>query len=452
MEVLVFVSSQVSGRLSYTLDLLLGRLAGYSWRICHDPHTYAQSASTKLNYSAQSICQTEIWIRPHGLLQQSGAISPQQPAPFWDPDSQLPAIFPDQQVARASFSFDLLAASFYFVSRYEEYLPYTPDRHGRFPASASMAAQAGWLSLPVVQLWAHALGNALAHQVGAPPIPVLPFQFLPTYDIDIPWAYKLRGWRGMARAFSDLLTGQWALSQQRLAVWRKQQPDPYDTFDELDYLHQQLALQPIYFFLMAPRGPFDPGAPPRHPKVRALVARLSQLYRIGIHPSWRSNEEKNQLTAEIKQLEIASGQSIRRSRQHFLRLRFPDTYRSLLAAGIQEDFSLGFADAPGFRAGLAWPFHWYDLAAEQRTPLLVTPITVMDASLHTYQKLTPEQAAEQLQALSNVLQKHGGLLVSLWHNSSFSALHGWPARWRQVYEDFLRQQVEVLINRSNPPD
>jgi hypothetical protein len=41
--------------------------------------------------------------------------------------------------------FDPLAATFYLVSRYEEYLPFIPDEHGRFPAKQSFAFSNGFL-------------------------------------------------------------------------------------------------------------------------------------------------------------------------------------------------------------------------------------------------------------------------------------------------------------------
>jgi hypothetical protein len=433
MEVLVFIGGAVSARLAYTLDLVLGRLMGCSWKATSRMDEYISYPHIRLNYSHQRGVEPEVWLRPQGLLNEVN-IRSDLLLDFGRAPDGLPYLFKDKGVAGPHIDFDLLAASFFMASRYEEYLPFEADLYGRFPSAASLSAQAQWLHEPVVQLWAERLGACLADVFSLPPFPRPPFQRLLTYDIDIPWAYALRGWRGWARASADLLSGKWALSRQRLSVALGREPDPYDTFNYLDALHQRLSgPQPAYFMLMAPRGPFDPGAPPEHPKLKRLIAHLADRYAVGIHPSYRSNEQAGQLEREVGYLTQALERSITISRQHFLKLRFPHTYRRLLEAGIREDYSLAFADAPGFRAGLAIPFLWYDLEREHTTELRLIPTTFMEVTLRDYLGLGAEEAAGRISALRATLQKHGGWQVSLWHNSSFSPLHGWEG-WREVYE------------------
>ena len=43
----------------------------------------------------------------------------------------LPVFF--QTTSDSDIPFDVFAASFFLVSRYEEYLEFQPDAHGRFP-------------------------------------------------------------------------------------------------------------------------------------------------------------------------------------------------------------------------------------------------------------------------------------------------------------------------------
>ena len=49
--------------------------------------------------------------------------------------------------------FDIFAASFYLLTRYEEYLPHVKDEAGRFPVSESLAYKESFLKTPVVDLW-----------------------------------------------------------------------------------------------------------------------------------------------------------------------------------------------------------------------------------------------------------------------------------------------------------
>ncbi|MBK6903035.1 MAG: polysaccharide deacetylase family protein [Saprospirales bacterium] len=122
---------------------------------------------------------------------------------------------------------------------------------------------------------------------------------------------------------------------------------------------------------------------------------------------------------EKERLEGICGQQIRKSRQHFLRLRLPESFRALLEADLTEDYSMGYADAIGFRAGTSVPFRWYDLAGENATGLLVVPFQVMDITLKKYMGLSPEEATKRMLDLVNVVRRTGGTFCCIWHNSSF---------------------------------
>jgi hypothetical protein len=143
------------------------------------------------------------------------------------------------------------------------------------------------------------------------------------------------------------------------------------------------------------------------------------------------------LQAEVEHYTRLTGQAPLRSRQHFLKLSFPATYRQLIQAGVQEDYTMGYADAPGFRAGLSVPYPWYDLEAEAEQPLLIYPFAVMDVTLQQYLQLPPGQAIEMLKSLIDTVRSTGGVFMPLWHNSSFAASHGW-AGWAEVHEQLLR--------------
>ncbi len=440
MELMLFVEQSPGPRLAYCLDLLLNRLLRLSWRHTTHPGDFEAWHGPRLNYSHRRFACHNVWIIPEGLLTSRGIDVHCRPAPF-TADEDLPALFGNEHQA-CTFPFDLLAAAFYVSSRYEEYLAFEADTHGRFPASASLLFQAGWLEKPVVQQWAQALGAKISLLFGLPPFPPPAYRFLPTYDIDIPRAYSLRGWRGTARLLAEIFSGKKSLLAQRMRVALGQEKDPYDTFELLDQWHQAYGLPAVYFLLLARRGQNDPGAPPEHPQMQALVRKLSNRYATGIHPSWRSNFTPGCLQQEIKLLEAISQKPVDASRQHFLWLRMPLTYQRLLAAGIRHDYTMGFADAPGFRAGLAVPFPWYDLENETVTELELIPLTVMDVSLRQYLQLSPEAALDKLRELSASLQTTGGWLVSLWHNSSFSDQHGWQG-WLQAYQQFLHEQSVI---------
>src|SRR5690606_1402201 len=99
-----------------------------------------------------------------------------------------------------------------------------------------------------------------------------------------------------------------------------------------------------------------------------------------------------------KLLETATGSSIKASRQHYIRLRIPETYRQLRKAGIAFDFSMGYGSLNGFRASAALPFYWYDLEKEEPTDLLIFPFCFMEANSYFEQSQNVDQAFEELRA------------------------------------------------------
>jgi hypothetical protein len=57
--------------------------------------------------------------------------------------------------------FDVFAAAFYFISRYEEYLHFLPDDDGHYPAELSLQSRLKLLQIPVVDAWALIIKNLL---------------------------------------------------------------------------------------------------------------------------------------------------------------------------------------------------------------------------------------------------------------------------------------------------
>ena len=414
-----------SPRLRYTLDVVLGRLLGWRWTLVTDRSAFQAATGPKLGYGWPA----PVWI-PAGWT----AGDPRPADLHVERRDGLPVFFlrPGEGIG-----FDLLAACFFQLSRWEEYHNPATDVHGRFPALASHAYANDYLKRPLVRELAFFLAPKLRAHYPDLPEPERRFRLLPTYDVDLAWAYRHRGPRGWLSAGRDLLTGRWDLLSQRWIVRSGRRPDPFDTFAKLDALHDRLGLDPVYFFLLAQETTReDPNPSPATPELRSLFAGLAGRYRSGLHPSYYSSDRPELLRAESATYRELTGEAPVRSRQHFLRFRLPGTYRELLACGIREEYSMGYADRAGFRAGMCDPFPWYDLTAERTTELLIYPFAAMDATLRRYQRLDAAAAEQRLRVLANAVLRTGGTLQLLWHNSSFSARHGWRGWWK-MYERLL---------------
>ncbi len=438
---ILIYTPRTSNRLIYTLQLITSAFPGTSTSATSDQEKYKNSSALKINYSHSPVDRHELRIPPEELLFQTSV----QPASTSYLENMRRAIdtYPPEG--------DLLSFMFYMVSRYEEYnLPDERlDAHGRFPASQSQAAKWGILRRPVVDEWIDWIGRSLESLYPCLRLKRRQYQFLPTYDIDSAWRFLHKGfWRNGAGGANDLLQGEIARLKSRIKTLAGQAPDPDHTFELIADLSACYALSPIFFWLLSNvRRPYDTNIPVDRPAFRALVGDVAAKNLVGIHPSYRSNGDPAVLKKEIDRLKrllpASPAGATLRSRQHFLKLRFPETYRRLVEAGVREDYSMGFADDLGFRAGTASPFLWYDLEREEKTSLLVFPFQVMDATLQKYLALSPEEAVRQTELIIASIKSAGGIFCSLWHNSSLSDQGEWKG-WRQVYEKIIQLAVEKL--------
>ncbi len=370
---------------------------------------------------------------------------------------------------------DPFAAIFFCLSRWEEYQPGPRDQHGRFAAHQSHAFRNGYLERPIVHDILEGLKKELQAQFSnfyPPKAP--PLQLLPTYDIDLPFAYLHRGWRGLAAGFLDIFRGQ---GRRSLARWRciwVQEKDPYDTFAWLQSLHQRLGLAARFFCLLSERQTRqDPNPSPHHPAYRSLLQSLARWASVGIHPSYYSSEDAALTGREKACLIDILGQPVTHSRQHFLRFSLPSTYRQLLLAGITQDYSMGYADAVGWRAGTHQAFRWYDLEAEEASGLWVHPFAAMDVTLLKYENFAPAlvpvwayshtkanlstakppawaTAAQRITALHEGVEPYGGSFILLWHNSSFAEHYGWGG-WQVMYEQLLAKLAKPGFTPQKDP-
>lgn len=439
MKLLAYVPS-VNPRVQYAFRILFGSCMKARYELTASREAYLLAAGPRLNYSPAPLAEGELWLPAGPLLWEEG-IRNQAIEVFRH--SGLPAFF-RSEAKGAALPFDLPALAFYLASRYEEYLPFTADSMGRFPAGQSLACREGFLEQPLVNQWALRLGGILEQQFRGLEIGYPDYRFLPTYDVDIAWAYRNRPlWLNLAGTLRDLATARWRPACERWACLLGNRPDPFDTFSYLRQLHRSAGVSALFFFLLGDYNRYDKNISVNNAAFRKLIARVADTRNVGLHPSYLSNYKEGQLHKEARRLKKITGENVQRARQHFLLLRFPETYRRLAAEGIQEDYSMGFADAVGFRAGLATPFPWYDLEAEQMQALKIFPFAAMDVSLQRYMALPPEAALARLRELCRRSKAVGGTFITLWHNSSFAENFGWKG-WREIYEKIVAYAREPV--------
>jgi len=428
----------ITSRVQYITDFSGKEIIGKPFELTSDINYYQKYSGSKINYSTARISRDEFWLKPHSLLFEN--IIAEQTIKCFDLNRQKGFFKTD-----GDFPFDIFAASFYLLSRYEEYLPYKKDMYGRYAHENSLAFKEGFLDQPLINLWLSELKDALKKSFPLLAIRNSQFTLLPTYDIDIAWSYKHKGWwRNLGGSLQSVVKGNWQQLTERINVLKGKQKDPFDTYGWLNHLHQQYNLKPYYFFLLAQRtSRYDKNISPRKKALQVLIGDHLIRYPVAIHPSWRSGDEYSLLNKEMEILQNVTGNKVVSSRQHYIRFTLPETFRRLHDAGIQFDFSMGYGSINGFRASVACPFYWYDLEKEKQTELLLFPFCYMDANSFYEQKYTAQQALEEMQHYYKIVKSVNGTFIMIWHNH-FLGTDKLYAGWKEVYEQFIKESIQQV--------
>jgi len=208
-------------------------------------------------------------------------------------------------------------------------------------------------------------------------------------------------------------------------VLTKSKKDPFDTYQFIFDIHKNHNLNPIYFILCADYAQYDKNINTQDNLFRSLIKSIADYAQIGIHPSFASNTNPGKLKIEKNRLSKIINKEITKSRQHFLKLDLPATYRNLIKNDITDDYTMGYASELGFRASICSDFNFYDIYLETETNLKVHPFAVMDGTLKDYMKMSDDNAISYIRPLIKQVKDVNGTFISLWHNESFSNAKTW---------------------------
>jgi hypothetical protein len=310
------------------------------------------------------------------------------------------------------------------------------DRFGRFPASESILLKFNLIKKPIVNIWATWLANEITQKYPGAVFLKNRFKFISTIDVDNAWAYLNKGfWRTYAAQLKAISKGNFNEFKTRLNVLNGKEKDPYHTYEYLNTVFSGNEEKVKFFFLLGDYAKYDKNISYKNQGIRELIKGIAKNFDIGIHPSFAGfkNEGYEKVIQEKERLEKIIGKNIKKSRQHYLNLRFPKTYQNLIKAGIKEDYTLGFADQIGFRAGICSPFYFYDLENETKTDLMIIPFQVMDGTLLHYLNYSPVRAWDEIERIMAEVKDVGGTFVSIWHNETVNDLGEWNG-YREVFE------------------
>ena len=435
---ILFYSDEVNPRIEYIAKLIFSNILQTEIAFTQNSAEFRKSEIPKINYSHDKF-GNEFYIKPHKLIFQNALIKPTINSVWYEGEKYFCETSKDSDLP-----FDPFAASFYLVTRHEEYVDKNRDKLGRYPYQNSILAKYNLLQKPVVNIWAKLLAKLLKEKYPEFNYIESKFKFISTIDVDNAYAYQNKGFLRTTAAWAkSLIKGNRQDTIKRKRVLGGKESDPYDTYAYLDSVFAGNEDKVKFFFLLGDYGKYDKNIAYTNKEYRELIKKTAEKYDVGIHPSFGSSKKKGKKKVRIEKqrLEEIIGKNISKSRQHYLRLKFPKTYTRLIKAGIEEDYTLGYSAQPGFRGGIGTPYCFYDLKHESVTNLKIIPFNIMDGTLRYYLQLPPEKAFEEIKKIMQEVKNVGGTFVSVWHNETVNDLGTWKG-FRKVFEQMNKLGFE----------
>ncbi|MEZ7865861.1 MAG: polysaccharide deacetylase family protein [Paludibacteraceae bacterium] len=376
---------------------------------------------------------------------------PALPLSLW---KDIPLLFGSPETKKSGNTLilhaDIIASTFFLISRYEEViLRDERDQHGRFPGKKSLAFKAGFLQRPLVDEYGAMLRKLLRETGYNITEPSEKFRKIYlTHDVDQLAHY--RNFRGMGGAVSRFFKNPYQSLKALQTYFGSIQNDPWYTFPWLFELAEELKTEKSgveienVIFIKTGGGDLMTDKPlhdVRDKDFNRLFSLCKQFgVKIGLHPSYQAGMNPDYIQKEKKILDETTDQQTTYSRNHFLNNREPEHMQALIEAGITDDFTMAYADIAGFRLGTSRPVKWINPLTGEITDLTLHPLILMDSTLsdERYMKLRADEAFSYSKKMIDLVKKHNGDLVLLWHNTTVEKHNG------QYHRDLYRWMINYL--------
>ncbi len=415
---LLVYTHKITPRLRYVFKHICTRILGIEVSFTTTIEEFIAHDSLKMSYTKQQL-GNEFFIKCHEILFEQGLSDIEINVHDWD---NTKCFFYNGE--KSTIPFDIFAASFYLLSRYEEYLPHVNDEYGRFSASESIAYKYGFLNQPVVDIWAYKFREKLQSMYPKFKFPQRVYSIKPIIDVPSAYSFKLKGiLRTFGGTIKDLAEFKLKRLYYRYMVIFGFKHDPFDTFKYIINKQKQTKYKFLFFFLIGAYSTYDKGINPNKKKFVSLIKQVADYCKVGLKASYFAIHDPLILKKEKQRMESIINTDLTASRNSFSKLNLPESYRNLIELEIQEDYTMGYVNQIGFRAGTCTPFLFYDLDYEIQTPLKIWTYHILDYALLKTNSLLDKKKV--LNEIIDEVKKVDGEFVPVFHNYTFSDLDRW---------------------------
>lgn len=406
---LLIYTHKITPRFSFIMKQIFVGILGIDVDFTVKVEEFIKHSGPKITYTKQPL-QNEFFIRSNDLLFEQGVSDIQIHLLDWD---GTPCFFPTGE--RSNIPFDIFAASFFLIARYEEYLPHVKDRYGRFSPKDSIGYQNNFLQKPVVDIWAYQLLNALKARFEDVEHKPQHYNYLSVIDVTASHCFANRGLvRSTLGMLIDVSKFKFKRVADRMSVLLKKQKDPYDNFSELIDLQKELGIKSNFFFQFAEYSKYDKNVSTNNNTFRSLIKYVADYAPVSLAASFSSFGNDEILKKEKNGLEEVINRPVNHCKMRYNRVDIPKSYRNLVAAEFTDDFTMGYTHELGFRAGTCTPFQFYDIPLEVKQPIKIHPFAIHDYALLKCKH--EEEILKRVRLLAQEVKQVNGTLITMFSN------------------------------------
>lgn len=390
------------------------------------------------------IWKSEFWDDGVYGTASSIPITPLKKLPY---SEDIPFLFGDDRIEKKDGQMiiyaDVIASSFYMMSRYEEMLfPQKRDALGCYLAKYSIMFENGYGLRPIVDEYSKYLKSLLFELDGIDRKSECGFSKIwLTHDLDAPFYFH---------RFDNLIR-QWVKNifvpscrvHNCLKKYISGENDPYDTFDRIFELDNKVKAassnaEAIYFIITAKNHFWNTYRNIKSKKYKKLIRRiLNNGDGFGVHLSLEAGKNSHRIKSEVARMPINNTPI--RSRYHYLRWIDIQAVSYILDSGINEDYTLGYADHAGFRVGTCHSYYFMDPTEGSLTKLKIIPMQIMEVNYSKdFMDLSYQDALKISKEIVDQVYAHGGELNVLWHNNQMT---------NDYYEDLYSEVLDYVVNK-----
>lgn len=424
---LIYVKEEAS-RISYIFKHICEQILGIEINFSTVLEEFISHQGPKISYGKKPL-GNELFFQSYGLLEQQGIESAEVIVKTWEDTMGFFSVS-----ASSALPFDIFSASFYLLTRYEEYLPQVKDAKGRFMASESLAYQHGFLDRPVVDIWAYKFKDQLSASFPDLKFTERKVTIHPVIEASRPYAYKQKGFfRTLIGFGSDLFSGKFRKLPERAKALIGIIRDPRDSFKWIVNTARHSNFDITLFFLLGEMPVFTESINTHRHKFKMLVKYVADYKEVGLIISYEALSSYELLKEEKRRMEEITNRLLESTMNAESLVKLPEMYRNLIELEIKNDYTMGYVDMSGFRAGTCTPFLFYDLDYEVKTPLVVHPIAV---NTNAFQQKYTTDREKILENYLREVEKVNGTFIMVFSNQDFAST---PENqvWRKFFSERL---------------